>query len=190
MLIVLLPYPRGVCALADPGASMFTFSGFGTFGLVHSSEDRADFTDNSRFQPNGAGYTHPWSSDVDSRIGAQVTASFTPQLSAVVQVIAEQNYDNTYKPHVEWANIKYRVTPNFSLRAGRTVLSSFLFSDTRKVGYTIAWVRPPVDLYGLVPITGSDGMDARYEFQAGDAVNTVVGSYGGAHTPAVQRRPT
>jgi hypothetical protein len=28
----------------DPGAPMFLFGGFGTFGVVHSSEDPADFT--------------------------------------------------------------------------------------------------------------------------------------------------
>jgi hypothetical protein len=181
-LITLLPCPEGVCApAAEPGASMFSFGGFGTLGLVHSSQDRADFTDNSLFQPNGAGYTQPWSGDVDSRIGAQVTAHFAPQLSAVLQIIAEQNYDNTYRPHVEWANIEYQVTPDFSVRAGRTVLSSFLFSDSRKVGYAIPWVRPPIDLYSLVPITGSDGVDARYQMHFGDAVNTAVGSYGGTH---------
>jgi hypothetical protein len=179
VLIALLPCPEGVCApAADPGASMFSFSGFGTLGLVHSSEDRADFTANL-FQPNGAGYTNPWSSDVDSLIGAQVTARFTPQLSAVLQVISEQNYNDTYTPHVEWANVAYQATPDLSVRAGRTVLSSFLFSDTRKVGYTLPWVRPPIDLYSLVPITGSDGVDARYQLHFGDAVNTTVGTYGG-----------
>jgi hypothetical protein len=181
-MVALLPYPvRGHAAAEDSGAAMFSVSGFGTLGLVHSSEDRADFTNNARLQPNGAGHTHPWSGDVDSRIGAQVTVHFMPQLAAVVQLIAEQNYDNRYAPRVEWANLEYRVTPDFSVRAGRTELSSFLFSDTRKVGYAIPWVRPPIDLYSLVPITGSDGVDARYQFQAGGAVNTTVGSYGRTH---------
>jgi hypothetical protein len=182
VLIALLPCPQGVCDPADPGASMFAFSGFGTLSVVHSSEDRADFTDNNIFQPNGAGYTHPWSAAVDSRIGAQVTAHFTPQLSAVVQLIAEQNYNNTYTPHVEWANLDYQVTPDFSVRAGRTVLSSFLFSDSRKVGYTLPWVRPPIDFYSLVPITGSDGVDARYQSLFGGAANTTAVSYGVTHS--------
>ena len=117
---------------ADPGASMLSISGFGTFGLVHSSEDNADFTANL-LQPNGAGYTHSWSPDVDSRLGAQVIAHFTPQLSAMLQVISEQSYDNTYQPHVEWANIAYQPTPEFSVRVGRIVLPTFLLSDSRKV---------------------------------------------------------
>src|SRR5476649_776254 len=64
-------------AVKDPGASMFLFSAFGTLGIVHSSEDRADFTDGI-FKPNGAGYTRPWSPDVDSRVGGQVIGNFTP----------------------------------------------------------------------------------------------------------------
>jgi hypothetical protein len=79
------------------------------------------------FKPNGAGYSHDWSPDVDSLIGAQVIANFTPKLSAMLQVISEQNYDNTYTPHVEWANIKYELTPDASIRVGRTCSRAFWF---------------------------------------------------------------
>src|ERR1700729_1828568 len=128
ILAVMLGSPLVACAASDDAsASLFSFSGFGTLGVVHSSESEADFT-NSTFKPNGAGFTRAWSADVDSRLGAQVMANVTSQLSAVVQVISEQLYDNTYRPHVEWANIKYQFTPEFSVRVGRTVLSSFMFS--------------------------------------------------------------
>jgi len=178
ILTGLLWYSTGAHAAAeDSSEPMFSFSGFGTLGLVHSSETEADFT-SSIFKPNGAGHTHPWSGDVDSKIGAQVTAHLTPRLSAVLQVISEQNYDNTYRPHVEWANINYQITPDFGIRAGRTLLSSFLYSDSRKVGFAIPWVRPPIELYTLVPIGSSDGVDARYQFRVGAGVNTTVGTYG------------
>ncbi|XVN16126.1 hypothetical protein QZH46_10155 [Pseudomonas corrugata] len=127
---------------ADPNGPTFSVSSFGTVGMVHSSEKKADFT-SSIYKPNGTGHSRSWSADVDSLIGAQVTARFTPELSAVVQVISEQRYDNSYRPYVEWANFKYQVTPDFSLRIGRTVQPAFLFSDSRKVGYTLPWVRPP-----------------------------------------------
>jgi hypothetical protein len=66
----MIGYPSGVGASGDaPGASMFSFSGFGTLGAVHSNEDHADFT--SVLKPNGAGYTHQWSTDVDSRIAGR-----------------------------------------------------------------------------------------------------------------------
>ncbi len=161
-------------------APQFSFGGFGTLGVVHSSEDQADFT-STILKPNGAGYTHIWSADVDSLIGGQVTANFGSQLSAVLQVIVEQNYDNSYQPHVEWANVQYQLTPNFSVRAGRTVLPTFLLSDTRKVAYTYPWVRPPVEVYRLVPVTNIDGVDTRYRLHAGGIMNSVQANYGSAN---------
>jgi len=169
-------------AYPGSGASMFSFSGFGTVGETHSSENKADFT-NSIFQPNGAGHTRSWSPEVASLIGGQLSARITPELSAVVQVIAQQNYDGTYKPHVEWANIKYQFTPALSVRVGRVELPTFLYSDTRKVGYTYPWVRPPVEVYSLLPISTSDGAGFSYSQNVGDLTNTTQGSYVQSDTP-------
>lgn len=169
--IVTAVYASGVCAnKAD--TPDFSFNGFGTLGLVHSSEQQADFT-SSFLKPDGAGHSDGWSEDVDSLLGAQVTANLTSQLVAVVQVIAEKNYDDTYRPHIEWANIKYEFTPDISVRVGRTVLPTALLSDARKVGYTYPWVRPPQETYRLVPLTNSDGVDVSYRLHSGELTNTV-----------------
>ena len=155
-----------------------SISGFGTLGVVHSSEDEADYT-SSIYKPNGAGHTHNWSADVDSLLGVQLNAAFTPELSAVLQIIAEQNYDDTYRPHVEWANIKYDFTPDFSVSVGRVVMGSFLASDYRKVGYAYTWVRPPGEVYRLMPVTKNDGITASYRMHFGEATNTVQLLHGG-----------
>lgn len=176
VLAALALYASGIHA-AEPDAPMFSFSGFGTVGLTYSSEDQADFT-SSIFKPNGAGYTHEWSADVDSRLAAQVTGNFTPKLSAILQVISEQNSENKYTPAVEWANIRYAFTPDFSIRAGRIVLPTFMVSDFRKVGYANPWVRPSVEVYNLMPITNNDGVDASYRLRLGEITNTVQVSYG------------
>src|ERR1700722_15366322 len=90
MLIAMLSSPIGAYAASDDtNPSMFSFSAFGTLGVVHSSEDRADFTA-SPLAPDGPGFTDAWSPDVDSRLGAQVMARFTAQLSAMLQVVSEQ----------------------------------------------------------------------------------------------------
>jgi hypothetical protein len=190
-VIALITMP--LCAVgaenADSGSgqSIFSFSGFGTVGEVHSSEDKADFSA-SIFQPNGAGHTRSWSPEVDSLIGGQLSARITPQLSAVVQLIAQQNYDGTYRPHVEWANIKYQFTPDLSARIGRVELPTFLFSDSRKVGYTYPWVRPPIEVYSLLPITASDGADFSDRLNLGDFTNTTQGSYVQSSTPQPDNR--
>src|ERR1700683_748814 len=178
VLLALSRYAAGAETVA-PGSDtpMFSMNAFGTVGVVHSSEDFADFT-SSVFQPGGAGYSENWSAAVDSLIGAQLTGNINPRLSAVVQIIAQQNSDNTYTPHVEWANVKYLVTPDFSIRIGRIVMPTFFVSDSVNVGYTTPWVRPPPAVYHLLPIDNSDGADISYRLHIGALTDTLQGNYG------------
>ena len=164
----------------DLDQPIFSFAGYGTLGLVHSTEDQADFVDNY-LQPKGAGYSQSWSAGVDSRLGLQVTANFNAQWSAVLQVISQENYQDSYQPSVEWANVKYQVTPDFSVRVGRIALPTFLTADYRNVGYAIPWVRTPGELYNLIPITNSDGLDLRYRMHFGEVMDTVQAEIGTGH---------
>lgn len=161
----------------EPSKPMFSFSGFGTVGLSHTTESQADFTSNV-LKASGVGFSGNWSGDVDSRLGVQLTANFSQQLSGVVQLTSEQRYDKSYSPTVEWANFKYQVTPNLSVRAGRIALPTFLAADYRKVGYALPWARTPVELYNLIPITNSDGVDFTYRLHVGDWTNVIQGSVG------------
>jgi hypothetical protein len=156
----------------EAATPMFSFGGFGTAGVVHSSADQADVVAND-LEGSGAGYSHRWSAAVDSLLGLQLTANIYTNLSAVVQVISEQNYDSNYSPHVEWANIKYQVTPDFSVRVGRTAQPVFMVSDSRNIGYANPWVRPPVEVYNLDPVTTNDGVDLSYRVPIGAATDTL-----------------
>jgi hypothetical protein len=167
-MLVAVPF----AALAQDGAPTWKFSGYGTVGAVHSDNDQADYLVDA-FKPNGPGYTRSWSPDVDSRLGLQVSAQFTPTLSAVVQVLAQQDENNSYRPGLEWANVRWQPTPEFSVRAGRIVLPVFMVTDTRRVGYANPWVRPPVEMYAMVPVTNNDGIDVSYRMQMATAANTV-----------------
>jgi hypothetical protein len=163
-----------------PPPSMFTFGAFGTLGVVHSDQPLADFT-SSRVEGEGAGHTRAWSPAVDSIIGAQVDARLTSQLSAVLQIISQQNADSSFSPHVEWAYIKYQLTPDFSVRIGRTAIDAFLLTDSRNIGFANPWVRPPIELYDLVPVTNSDGIDLNYRFAVAGGSNTIDASIGYDH---------
>lgn len=161
----------------DLEKSMFSIKGFGTLGVVHSSEDGADFR-GSVVQPNGAGRTHDWDMGVDSKIGGQISAQFTDKLSGVVQAVVQHQYDNSYRPQLEWANLKYQITDDLSVRAGRIVLPAFMVSESRYVGYAQPWLRPPQEIYTLSSITNSDGADITYRTQIGKATNTAQAFYG------------
>lgn len=179
-LVMALSLITGLAHGAENGIpdNAFTFGGFGSVGAVHSNNRQADFTSNI-LKPNGAGYTHSISTDVDTRLGVQMGLALNRQWSGVLQVITEQRFDNTYTPIIEWANIKYQVTPDLALRFGRIALPIFLAADYRKVGYAYPWVRPPVELYGSVPISNSDGVDLTYRWNANAVKNVTQVFYGG-----------
>ena len=160
----------------QPGTT-FTFGGFGTVGVAHSDYDQADYT-SSALKGDGAGATQPWSPNLDSRIGGQLSVKINKQWSGVIQVISEQRFNGSYKPIVEWGNIKYQATPDLALRVGRIALPIFLSADYRKVGYAYPWVRTPVEVYGGVPITNSDGADLTFRWQSGRVKHVTQAFYG------------
>ncbi|TAL20745.1 MAG: porin [Aquabacterium sp.] len=166
----------GAPAQADEGIQ-WKFSAFGTLGFAHSSDDKSDFVGDI-FQPNGAGKTSRWSLNPDTRLGGQIDAIFNDQWSAVLQLVSKHQYDGTFRPMVEWANVKWRITPAFSLRAGRIAAPSYLLSESRFVGYANPWVRPPVEAYSVLSITSNDGIDATYRHAIGSAQNTIQAYFG------------
>lgn len=171
--LLLLPLLTGGAQAAEPEGFDLDLNAYGTLSAVHSSEDKADFVASLQ-HAEGAGFSDSVAYGIDSRVGLQLTATFTPKLTAVVQVVSEQRYDKSYSPVVEWANVKYDVTPDFSLRAGRIVLPILMTSEYLRVGYATHWVRPPVEVYRMIPVTNNDGIDASWRKQFGDYTYTLL----------------
>ena len=165
--VVLCVRTSGAWADGLVEAPVWTFGSFGSVGLAHSSERHADYSANV-LNPGGAGNTHRVSVGVDSRIGAQLGLNLNSQWSATLQVVSERNLQNSYRPAVEWANIKYQMTSDFSLRLGRIALPIFLAGDYRKAAYALPGARPPVEVYGTIPLASTDGIDASYRWHTTD----------------------
>ena len=176
----------GTVAAAAGLEDIFSVRGYATFGIAHSDEDQADYTNNPLTQPEGAGSSHDLSFDVDSKFGAQLDINIAPRLSAVVQLVSESNNNNSwdgdvnkeYRPSLEWANLSYRVTDNLTVRAGRIVLPFLMVSEYRKVGFANHWLRAPVEVYGQLPFSSSDGADVSYRSNVGSVTNTARVHYG------------
>ena len=166
-LALLLALP--ITAAAQEAESMFSFSGFGTVGVVHNSEDQADFA--TDFQPDGAGHSDSWSANPDSRLGFQVDARFSERFSAVVQVMSQYDYEGSYEPDLTLAHVRYAFTPALSLRLGRLAPPMFMLSDYRKVGYAMPWLRPPVEVYNTS--LAIDGAEIAYRFNVGSTAMTL-----------------
>jgi hypothetical protein len=172
----------GGAACAETATPAWTFSGFGTVGAVHSDERQADYTA-SILKGDGAGRTASWSRHVDSKLGGQVDLSVNARWSAVVQVVTEQRQDYSYQPRVEWANVKYQVTPELALRLGRIALPMFIAADYRKVGYAYPWVRTPLEVYGVLPLSNSDGADLSWHWNGESLRSTTQLLYGRTNVP-------
>lgn len=171
----------GASPAQDSDTPRISFDAYGSLGLVYSSEDRADFVANL-LQAEGAGHTSQVSPKVDSRLGLQAAVELTPRLSSVVQVVIEQEPDGDLRPGIEWANVKYDFTPDFSMRVGRMVQPTFMVSEYRKVGYATPWVRPPEEVYRMTPVSNFDGIDFSYQYRSGKYLNTLRGIFGRSDT--------
>ena len=181
-LLLALPLAMPFAAAAQDGESMFSFSGFGTLGVVHNSEDQADFA--TDFGPDGAGHTDSWSANPDSRFGVQVDAQFTDRLSAVVQVVSEYDHAGSHEPDLTLAHVKYAFSPALSVRVGRLAPPMFMLSDYRKVGYAMPWLRPPVEVYNTS--IELDGGEVAYRFNVGDTAMTLQLIAGDADEGAIK----
>ncbi|HTN93063.1 MAG TPA: hypothetical protein VMJ33_00625 [Gallionella sp.] len=154
-----------------------TFGVFGSLGIDHSSMGSGDYVVDGGI-PKGSSLSQNWSPTNDTRIAGHMAAQYSPKVSVVLQVDSEYHTGNSYEPEVEFANVKYAFTPDVYLRVGRVALPTFLESENRDVGYTYAWVHPPVEVYRQESITHSDGIDVNYRLQIGDAGNNFKALFG------------
>ncbi|MBU1425958.1 MAG: hypothetical protein KJ681_10110 [Gammaproteobacteria bacterium] len=166
---------ESTAALAE--LPMFHFGGFGSLGVSHSNLNQGDYVLDSSM-PKGVGRSSDWWAGNNSRAAAHVTADFTPEITAILQIDTEYRTDGSYAPEVEWLNVKYALTPNAYIRIGRIALPTFMDSEYHDVGYSYVWVNPPVDLYHQLSIPGSDGIDVTYRSVIGEAGNTFKANYG------------
>lgn len=166
-LLGVLPWALPLHAQAEGGPS-FDFRGFATLALTHNATDKAEFIRDVA-QPKGP--RHATVGAVDSRLGLQGNLHLAEQWELVAQVVSARRYDDTFKPDLTWAFLKYRANDTVEARAGRLGFDVYLLADTRNVGYSNLWVRPPTEFFGGIPITSFDGGDLV-------AHGSVAGGYG------------
>jgi opacity protein-like surface antigen len=160
-----------MATVAQADETTYTFGGFGTLSGVHSGNRDFDFR-GSIAQPNGVGRTRDTSFGIDTKLGLQGAAQFNKNLSAVVQVVVDRRAGGNYLPRVEWANLKYQVNDDLSVRLGRVVAPVFMVSDYRNVGYAQTMVRMPYEVYGQNPISHLDGVEINYKLNLGPGTLT------------------
>jgi hypothetical protein len=153
-----------------------TFSGFGTLGVVHSDYNQADFIANV-VQPRGVGF-RSWSPTPDSDLGGQAKFTLTDSLSGVLQVLSRDDANGQWKPVVEWANLQYQITADLKVRVGRMLLPTYEYSDTQYVGYSLPWVRIPIEIAYTDAGLHSDGLDVLYRVKTGSITQNLQLQWG------------
>jgi len=155
----------------------WSFSGYGTLGYSHSTNDRLEFTrDLSQRTADDQNGLRP-----DNRIAMQAAYLFSPQTEAVVQaVLRDKVSEPSLGNALEWAYVAHRPVPELQIRVGRVGMDVFMLSDYRNLGYAQTSVRPPPEFYGFIPLYSLDGLDLAYTLNPGgeSAIWTIKAQYG------------
>jgi hypothetical protein len=158
------------CALADGSvADMFTYSGFGTAGVLHTNTSEAEYVQTGQT----SGGTNGLDYKTDSKLGLQATVTPTQWLSGTVQVLSVERFNDSLGPKFEWAFVKVKPLDGLSIRAGEMATPSFLVSDSRNVGYANTWLRAPDEVYGQATFDAYTGADISYQHAIGSYSLTV-----------------
>lgn len=145
----------------------FSISGFGTVAVTYNTSDDFEFI-RDFFQPSGAegGAT----TKVDSNLGVQFKYDFRPDTEIVVQVLSRHDEGGSIPPEITWAYVKHVFNPNWEIRAGRLSWDVYMLSDSRNVGYSYLWTRPPIEYFGFQQVSHIDGLDAVFTRPLGPGI--------------------
>lgn len=158
------------------GAVDFSYSGFSTAAYAQSDTDDAQV--GYAAQPESI--DSDGSFETDSKLGVQVTAKFNEMVSATVQGVAYANMAADWEPRLDWAYVRVQPLQSVSFRGGYLRAPTYMYSDSVFVGYANTWVRPPLEVYNLVPVYQLRGVDATWRGNIGAATITVNPYFGDA----------
>ena len=157
-------------------------SGFGTLGMVYSSQDdlhaQRDWGQSDTFQ--GA-----WSWKLDSLLGLQMNARLTSEVDAAIQFVLKDRPEMTLEESLEWAFLAWKPTDRLVLRGGRLGLDFYMLSDYRNVSFAYLWQRPPIEFYGPLMPHNVDGLDLTYGVPFGGGT-LLARLFGGTTTQGIE----
>ncbi len=152
-------------AAAEFGNDRVRVSGFGTLALTFGGDEDLGFR---RDMYREGLYNHEPSLFADSIAGLQVDARLTDSLDAALQLVGKDRADDNLEDSVEWAFLRYRLNPDWTVRAGRMGFDIYMLSEYRSLGFSYLWTRPPLEFYAPVAFDSFDGADITYSTPAGD----------------------
>ncbi len=156
-------------AFAD-GRDLIDFHTFGTLAGTTTSQPTVGFLRDAGQTGGAMKGGNPLVTD--SRVGAQIDVHISPKLSATIQGTYAKRAMEDVNSNLQWLYLKYIVNNNLYVRVGRVGADLFAVTDQQNVGYTYPWIRPPVEVYGFMPIYSMDGIDLTITHDIGDGIFT------------------
>lgn len=166
----------GSAGAAQEVQAPWTFAGFGTLGAARSSTSDAQYLRDLTQKQGVDGAT---TLRLDSRLGLQVTGPLSDTLRFTAQVVGKYDYTGEFKPDLTWGLLAWTPTPEVQIRTGRLGWDVFMDADSRDVGYSYLWVRPPVEFFGGLPVSHLDGLDASRSFSLASGLTFRLKGYAG-----------
>lgn len=156
--------PLAACAQFETADNRLKLSGFGTLGVATTDKGDVAYSQPGRLD----GVRDGLNLKLDTKLAVQARYKLTDTVTATVQILSKHRPQKDFNPEVEWAFVRWDASPSLSVRAGRLVSQTFMLSDARDVHYTQLTARPPMDVYGQVPVNRFEGGDLTYRFELAD----------------------
>lgn len=142
----------------DSSGPRFRLSGFGTLDVT--SAGKKQFGHHKELSHEGQfGGVSVFSASV---LGLQLDADLLPNLSATIQSVAKERTKQDMFNILDWAFLRYQLTPGTVIRAGRMGTDLYMLSEYRNVGFAYLWTHPVVEFYTPISLTHFDGFDVKY----------------------------
>lgn len=147
---------------------------FGTIGAVYN--DSPYLYRKDLFQKEGS--SRDISFATDSIIGLQTTIFIDSSFSIPVQGIVYNDYNGEVKPKIDWGYLKYDSGKNITFKIGRIRTPYYKNSDNLNIGYSNLMIRESVEVYGQVPFSSYNGVEASYTGIIKNYFYTIQTGYG------------
>ncbi len=156
-------------------SSEFDIKTFGTLGAVYNDNSNYIYRKDI-FQKDGS--SGDLSFKTDTLIGLQASFSVNENFSLLLQGIVNNDYNDKTKATIDWGYLKYDSGENFVIKIGRIRTPYYKNSDNLNVGYSNLMIRESVEVYGQVPFSSYNGIEATYSNIIDKYFYTLQANYG------------
>jgi hypothetical protein len=160
-----------MCVLAGatgitPGLALSSDLRIDGFANIVAGQMISDTDDGSLY-----GYDEDLSFSPETNYGIQFRSDLQEGLSVTAQIVGRGRED--YDAKVTWAYLTYEINDELSIKAGRSRVPYFMYSDFLDIGYAYHWIRPPQSVYGL-GFENADGLTLEHLTDIGDWTSRVT----------------